>query len=89
MAPLEGGIKMELVKTLKARVEKGRLVMNEPTDLPDGTEVELLPASELDDLAGMDPAERDALEASLRASEEEIRRGETIDARESIRKLRE
>jgi hypothetical protein len=29
--------------TLKARVRAGRLVVDEPTDLPEGTEVELLP----------------------------------------------
>jgi hypothetical protein len=29
--------------TLKARVKAGRLVVDEPTDLPEGTEVELLP----------------------------------------------
>jgi hypothetical protein len=28
--------------TLKARVKAGRLVVDEPTDLPEGTEVELL-----------------------------------------------
>ena len=29
--------------TLKARVKAGRLVVDEPTDLPEGTEIELLP----------------------------------------------
>jgi len=29
--------------TLKARVKAGRLVVDEPTDLPEGTEVDLLP----------------------------------------------
>ena len=29
--------------TLKARVSDGRLVVNKPTNLPEGTEVELLP----------------------------------------------
>jgi hypothetical protein len=36
--------------TLKARVKAGRLVVDEPTDLPEGTEVELLPL-DLGDLA--------------------------------------
>lgn len=40
---------------LKARVENGRLVMNEPTDLPEGTVLELVPANE----AGDDVFERD------------------------------
>ena len=30
--------------TPKARVKAGRLVLDEPTDLPEGTEVELLPS---------------------------------------------
>ena len=80
---------MESMKTLKARVQNGRIVVNEPTDLPDGTELELLPTTEFDDVANMDPAEREALEESIRVSEEEIRRGETVDAAESLRKLRE
>jgi len=29
--------------TLKARVQHGRLIVNEPTELPEGTEVALLP----------------------------------------------
>jgi hypothetical protein len=29
--------------TLKVRVQKGRLVLDEPIDLPEGTEVDLLP----------------------------------------------
>ena len=39
---------MESMKTLKARVENGRIVMNEPTDLPEGTELELIPAADFD-----------------------------------------
>ena len=36
---------------LRARVRNGRLLLDEPTDLPDGTEVELavVDADELDD----------------------------------------
>ncbi len=34
---------MEDVRTLKATVRNGRLVLDEPSDLPDGTEVELVP----------------------------------------------
>jgi len=44
--------------TLKAQVRGGRLVLNEPTDLPEGAEVELTPVLD-DDLA---PEERQALE---------------------------
>jgi hypothetical protein len=41
--------------TMRARVTNGRLVLNEPTDLPEGTEVELL---SLDDVEELDSAER-------------------------------
>jgi hypothetical protein len=34
------------MRALKARVENGRLVMNEPTDLPEGTVLELVPAND-------------------------------------------
>lgn len=79
---------MELVKRLKARVVKGRLVLDEPTDLPEGTEIELIAADELDELAALDPEERDALEESLSISEEQIARGETLPIDETLRKLR-
>ena len=42
--------------TLKARVIGGRLVLDEPIDLPDGTVVDLLPADEADDLDEVDRA---------------------------------
>jgi hypothetical protein len=47
---------------LKARVQNGHLMLNVPTSLPDGTELELV----LDDgKDGMDEAERKALLAAL------------------------
>ena len=48
---------------LRARVRNGRLVLDEPTSLPEGAEVELLPVNGEDDL---DDAERAALHQSLR-----------------------
>lgn len=39
---------------LKARVRKGRLVLDVATDLPDGTEVSLVPADWWDDLGDAD-----------------------------------
>jgi len=50
---------------LKAHVMNGRLVLDEPTDLPEGTEVELLAADEIDEL---DPAERAKLYGFLAES---------------------
>jgi hypothetical protein len=47
---------------LRARVEKGRLVLDEPTTLPDGTIVDLVVDDEGDDLT---EDERRALHESL------------------------
>ena len=41
--------------TRRARVANGRLILNEPTDLPERTEVELVPMDDVDEL---EPAER-------------------------------
>ena len=50
---------------LLARVEKGRLVLDEPTDLPEGTVVSLVADDEGDDLTDH---ERQALHEALSAS---------------------
>ena len=48
--------------TLRARVEKGRLVLDEPTTLPEGTVLQLCVAETEDEL---DPKERAALKEAL------------------------
>jgi hypothetical protein len=48
--------------TLRARVRNGRLMLDEPTELPEGAEVELIPMDDIDDL---DPAERARLHGFL------------------------
>lgn len=50
---------------LRARVRAGRLLLDEPSDLPDGTVVELVPASAEDEPT---PSERHALRAQLAES---------------------
>ena len=50
---------------LRARVEKGRVVLNEPTTLPDGTVLDLVADDEGDDLTEED---RRALHEALSAS---------------------
>jgi len=47
---------------LRARIHKGRLIVDEPTDLPEGTVLDLVVDDEGDD---MDDAERAALDASI------------------------
>jgi hypothetical protein len=82
---------MEDMRTLKARVVKGRIVVDEPTDLPEGTELELLRADEFDDwsdLDDMDPSERARFEAQLKLSIEQADRGDLIPAEDVLAKLR-
>ena len=70
------------MQALKARVRNGRLVLDEPTNLPEGCEVELIPADELDD------EERAELDRSLRAAIAEANAGDVVDADEFFAELR-
>lgn len=71
--------------TLKARVRAGRLIVDEPTDLPEGTEVELLP---LDPGDWLDAEDRAALHAALRESDADVAAGRLVDAAEILKDLR-
>jgi hypothetical protein len=71
--------------TLKARVKAGRLVIDEPTDLPEGTEVELLP---LDPGDWLDDDDRAALHRALSDSDEDVKAGRLVDAGVILRQLR-
>jgi hypothetical protein len=71
--------------TIKARVTAGRLVVDEPTDLPEGTELELLP---LDPGDWMDEADRTALHEALRQSGADVAAGRLVDATEILKALR-
>ena len=70
---------------LKAHVEKGRLILNEPTSLPEGTVLELAPIDGGDDL---DETERAALHSSIRESLAEYGRGETHPLADALRDIR-
>ncbi|MES1243501.1 MAG: hypothetical protein ABUT39_17970 [Acidobacteriota bacterium] len=71
--------------TVKARVHKGRLLLDEPTQLPEGAIVDLLP---LDPGDWLDPADRAALHQALVASQEDVAAGRLIDAEEVLKELR-
>ncbi|HSL83034.1 MAG TPA: hypothetical protein VLF66_09665 [Thermoanaerobaculia bacterium] len=71
--------------TLKARVQQGRLFLNEPTKLPEGTEVDLLP---LDPGDWLHPSDRAALHRALAASQEDVEAGRLVDVEEVLRELR-
>jgi hypothetical protein len=70
---------------LRARVEKGRLILNEPTTLPDGTVIELVADDEGDDLTD---EERRALHEALSASSESAEAGRLRPAQEVLDELR-
>jgi hypothetical protein len=78
------------MKALEARVRGGRLVLDEPTELPEGEEVELVPLDEV--LAGggdyLDEDDRRALHESLRESIRQMKAGQTLDAAEALADLR-
>jgi len=71
--------------TITARVREGRLVVDEPTDLPDGTEVELLP---IDPGDWLDEADRTALHEALRQSESDVAAGRLISVEEIFKDLK-
>lgn len=71
--------------TIKARVRDGRLVVDEPTELPEGTEIELLP---LDPGDWLDDAGRTALHEALRQSNADVAAGRLVDAEEIVKELR-
>jgi hypothetical protein len=71
--------------TVKATVRAGRLVVDEPTTLPDGTEVELLP---LDPGDWLDDADRAALHMALVQSEADVAANRLVDAVDVLKALR-
>ncbi|MCL2725292.1 MAG: hypothetical protein FWD69_12745 [Polyangiaceae bacterium] len=71
--------------TLCACVRGGRLVLDEPSSLPEGTKVELIPAEDLDDL---DPVERARLHGFLVESIREHVPGTGVPADEVLARVR-
>ena len=72
------------MRALKAHVRDGRVVLDEPSELPEGTEVELTVVEDDD----FEPEERARLLKELDAAQDEFERGEGIDAFEFLAQLR-
>jgi hypothetical protein len=72
------------MKALHANVCNGRLVLDEPTDLPEGS---VIPIKIADDWDNLDDEERAALHAELDASLDEANAGKTIPAHEVLASL--
>jgi hypothetical protein len=67
------------MQPLKAHVHNGRLVLDEPTELPEGEVVELVPVDEVLARGGdyLDDEDRAALRRELEASIAEANAGQT------------
>ena len=74
------------MKALKARVERGRLMLDVPTKLPEGTVVDLVMADLDDD--ELDDEERAALHAAPDEGWASVREGRTRPAEELLEELR-
>ena len=71
---------------LRARVENGRLVLDEPTTLPEGTTIDLVADDESDDLTDV---ERRALHEALSLSWESAEAGRLRPASAILDELRQ
>ena len=81
---------MPCMSTLRAVVRKGYLVLCEPTDLPEGTVVELIeedPYAHLNNQDNLDEEERIALHASIERGLEQMKRGDGRSADEFLAEL--
>jgi len=70
---------------VRARVENGRLVVNEPTSLPEGTILDLVLDDEGDDL---DEAERAARDDAIERAWQQAQAGKGRPANEVLKDLR-
>ncbi|HKE15565.1 MAG TPA: hypothetical protein VKB80_11895 [Kofleriaceae bacterium] len=77
------------MSAFKAQVKNGRIVVDEPTDLPEGEVIDLVPLDEVLARGGdyLDHEERERLHRSLRESIEQMKAGETIDADAALAEL--
>ena len=62
-----------MMSTIRARVRNGRLIVDEPTNLPEGTEFDLVIDDAGDDL---DESERAALDAAITRAWASVQAGE-------------
>ena len=78
---------MVSVSIHRAVVRSGRLLLDEPTDLPEGEVVELQdvdPYAHLDAKLEIDPEERRRLNAAIRKGVADIDAGKGIDAEDFV-----
>lgn len=79
---------MPSVQPLRAKVHNGRLVLDEPTDLPEGEVVYLHPVeAEVGQDDGFDDDERAALMSALDKGIAAAKNGDHVDADEFVQDL--
>jgi hypothetical protein len=78
------------MQSIKARVRNGRLILDEPTDRPEGEIVELVPLDQVLASGGdyLDSEARAALHRSIDEGIEDFERGDTEDAFEFLARLK-
>lgn len=78
------------MQPLRAHVKNGRLLLDEPTDRPEGEVVELLPADEVLANGGdyLDDQERERLHRSIERGLEDVKAGRTVEGHKVIEGLR-
>jgi hypothetical protein len=88
--PLEGLLGSSAMQPLRAHVHNGRIVLDEPTDLPDGEVIELVPIQDVlaagDDY--LDDEEQARLHDSMEWRLEDVRAGRTVEASKVIERIR-
>ena len=77
-----------MVQPMKAQVRNGRLVLDEPTELPEGEIVYLHPVDSVIEEVDYDDEEREALLRAIDEGIEDARAGRHMDIEEFARDLR-
>jgi hypothetical protein len=75
------------MQALKAHVRNGHVVVDDPAELPEGTEVEVNVTKIVDPFVGMAPEERAELEQELDEGRRDFESGDHADAREFVTQL--
>lgn len=76
------------MSAVRATVRSGRLVIDEPVDLPEGTEVELFIVDAENAPDELDDAERELIDEAIESAARSVARGEAVDEEEVLRRVR-
>jgi len=77
---------MNTVTSYRARVHKGRLILDVPTELPEGSEIDLV-RSDVDTLEEMSEEERREFAAEIAAAQADADAGRGIDIEDLLKEM--